>query len=73
MTTEDEFGIVYLVKSGDPANWQVLAMARHGFDFAVLPRYNYLTGKLHEPLFEPGDVIKAARLYDCLGVLAIDQ
>ena len=69
MELEDEFGIRYLVKSGDPANWQVLALARRGLDFAVLPRYNYLTGKLHEPVFEPGDVIKAARLYDCLGVL----
>ena len=69
MRLEDEFGICYLVKSGDPANWQVLALARRGFDFAVLPRYNYLTGKCHEPVFEPGDPIKAARLSDCLGVL----
>ena len=67
--TEDEFGTKWLVKPGDPASNLINTLSRKGFDIIVLPRYTYICGEFKAPDFEPGDVLKAARMADCIGVL----
>ena len=70
MTTEDEYGTRWLVKAGDPANPLINQLSRIGFDIIVLPRSAYITGELGLTNWAPGDILKAARLADCLGVLS---
>lgn len=72
-STEDEFGTIWHVKPGDPAAQLRNYLNKRGFDIIVLPRYTYMTGQVTEPVFYPGDVVKAARLADCVGVLTVSQ
>ena len=71
--TEDEFGTTWHVKPGDPSAQLRNYLSKRGFDIIILPRYTYMTGEVVEPIFTPGDVVKAARLADCIGVLLVSQ
>ena len=72
-STEDEFGTTWHVKPGDPSANLRNYLSKRGFDIIILPRYTYMTGEVVEPIFTPGDVVKAARLADCVGVLLVSQ
>ena len=66
----DEFGVQWLVDTGDPANDAVNYLKRRGFRTYVLPRRTLLYRAAEAVVgFTPFDVLTAARLLDCVGVL----
>lgn len=67
----DEFGVKWLVESGDPANSLINYLKRRGMRTFVLPRTALLYGADGLVVgYVPGDVLAAARLLDCVGVLS---
>ena len=66
----DEFGTRWLVDSGDPANASINYLKRRGMRTFVLPRTLLLDGMVGAVVnYTPADVLAAARLADCVGVL----
>ena len=69
MKVEDEYGVEFVVKGGDPANRKMLTLKARWFNWIVLPRTTLITGELPAMVSLPDDVLRAARLEECVAVL----
>lgn len=76
---EDEFGEMWVVRAGNPANKLLKPFKRLGLDYVVLPEVCYKYGKDQQldevtlpPLLTEGeavDVRRSYRLHDCVQIL----
>lgn len=62
---EDERGVKWIVSAGDPANILVNKLKAKGFEYIILP-WNVLYSGEGGFKFLPDDVVRKARLHDCL-------
>jgi hypothetical protein len=69
MRIQDEYGVSWVVESGDPARTLVNRLKRYGFDWVVLPRYTLVTGKIMDKAESP-DFLRDVRMKDCVGRLS---
>ena len=69
MRVQDEYGVSWVVESGDPARTLVNRLKRYGFDWIVLPRYTLVNGKLSMTACSE-DFIRDVRMKDCVGSLS---